>query len=227
MRSVAFILQTQGTQSFPKMVCVSHMCMFRQTQHISRICSNMKTTISYFSLTGIIQAVLMCVSFEAPVIRVLPGDFMEKMFCSHAYDLRIDHAFLTGEYVKRICDHPALHDYDLSCLHCILIGGVRLSALMMSRIRSSLQRVKVIQAYGLVETGLVAAFEESDYGTALERPMSVGRLLPGIRTKVVDLETRKSLGPNCKGELVVKGDSLMLGYAKRYLVYSRLKEIYH
>lgn len=153
----------------------------------------------------------MCTSFEAPIIRILPGDFTEKMFCNHIHDLRIDHAFLTAEYAKRICGHPALHDYDLSCLQCILIGGVRLSALMMSRIRASLQKVKVIQAYGLVEVGLVAAFEENDYGTALQHPMSVGKPLPGVRIKVVDLETRKPLGPNCRGELVVKGDSLMLG----------------
>lgn len=188
--------------------------MYRQTQYIFNICSNLKTTVSYFSLNSFVQVVLMCTSFEGQVIRILPGEFTEKMFCSHVHDLRIDHAFLTAEYAKRICGHPALQDYDLSCLQCILIGGVRLSALMMTRIRASLQRIKVIQAYGLVEVGLVAAFKEIDYTTALEYPMSVGRLLPGLTIKVVDLETRKSLGPNCRGELIVKGDSLMLGYLK-------------
>lgn len=71
--------------------------------------------------------------------------------------------------------------------------------------------VKVIQTYCLVEVGLVAAFEEENYSPALERPMSVGGLLPGVKVKILDLETRKALGPNCRGELVVKGDSLMLG----------------
>lgn len=145
-------------------------------------------------------------------MRILPGDFMEKVFCSHVHDLRIDHAFLTAEFAKRICNHPALQDYNLSSLQCILIGGVRLSALMMTRIRASLPKIKVIQTYGLVEVGLVAAFEESDYATALEYPMSVGRILPGVKIKVVDLDTRVPLGPNCRGELLVKGDSVMLGY---------------
>lgn len=156
----------------------------------------------------------MCVCFEAPVLRILPGDFSEKLFCSYVNDLKIDHAFLTAEYAKIICDHPALQDYNLSSLECILIGGVRLSALMMSRIRASLQKIKVLQTYGLVEVGLVAAFRESDYTTALEHPMSVGSVVPGVKIRVVDVETRKPLGPNCRGELIVKGDSLMLGYLK-------------
>lgn len=209
---MAFILQTQGTLSFPKMVCLSHLYIYKQTNNLFRICNNLKTTISYFSLNSVIQAIIMCVSFEAPVVRILPGDFLEKFFCSHVHDLRIGHAFLSAEYAKKICNHPALQDYNLSSLQCILIGGVRLSALMMTRIRSSLQKIKVIQTYGLVELGLVAAFEENDYATALEYPMSVGRVLPGVKIKVVDVDTRVPLGPNCRGELLVKSDSVMLGY---------------
>lgn len=186
--------------------------MYKQTQHIFRVCNNLKTIISYFSLTSVIQAVIMCASFEAQVVRILSGDFTEKAFCSHVHDLRIDHAFLTAEYAKRICDHPAVQDYNLSSLQCILIGGVRMSALMITRIRTSLQKVKVIQTYGLVEVGFVAAFEENDYANALEHPMSVGKVLPGVRIKVVDVDTRKPLGANCRGELIVKGNSVMLGY---------------
>lgn len=136
-RSVAFILQTQGTQDFPKMVCVSHLAIYRQIQNMFRICSNVKTTISYITLTSIRQTTLVCLSFEAPIVRVLPGEFTEKIFCSNVHDLRIDHAFLTAEYAKMISVHPAMQDYDISCLKSILIGGVRLSALAMSRIRFS------------------------------------------------------------------------------------------
>lgn len=40
------------------------------------------------------------------------------------------------------------------------------------------------------------------------------KVLPDVKIRVVDLETRKALGPNARGELLVKGDSLMLGYLK-------------
>ncbi len=44
---------------------------------------------------------------------------------------------------------------------------------------------------------------------------TVGRPLPGVAVKVVDLETGAELGPNCSGMLLVSGPNVMKGYYGR------------
>lgn len=72
--------------------------------------------------------------------------------------------------------------------------------------------MKVIQLYGLAEVGFVASFTENDYNTALTLPASVGKPLTGVKMKVVNTESRKSVSADIWGELLVKGSGMMLGY---------------
>ena len=44
---------------------------------------------------------------------------------------------------------------------------------------------------------------------------TIGRPLPGIETKVVDLDTGRDLGPNRSGMLLVRGPNVMKGYFGR------------
>lgn len=45
-----------------------------------------------------------------------------------------------------------------------------------------------------------------------QRIGSIGPLMPSTEGKVIDPETGKSLGPNQRGELCIKGPQVMLGY---------------
>lgn len=106
--TVAFVVHTQGTSGVPKLVCTSHYSIFKQTQQYFGFLSNMKRMMSFFPLSNIIQAVLVCACFEAPVVRILPGEFSERSVCNAFHDLRIDHAFLTVDLAVKISNHPAL-----------------------------------------------------------------------------------------------------------------------
>lgn len=106
---VAFILQTQGTCELPKLVCVSHQYIFEQTRAFLRMLNNPERIISFFPLSTLIQAVIMCLCFESPVTRVLPGTISERNACLMIHDLRIDHAFCTTDFALSISVHPALH----------------------------------------------------------------------------------------------------------------------
>ena len=62
--------------------------------------------------------------------------------------------------------------------------------------------------YGLTETVNVCAVNSvSEF-----KDGSVGRPLPNVKFKVVDLKTRKEVGLNIDGELLVSGETLMNGY---------------
>jgi len=69
-------------------------------------------------------------------------------------------------------------------------------------------------AYGLSETCSSFASHRSDTPRELLR-LSMGRLLPGNRLRVVDPETGRALRPGQDGELAVAGPTLMLHYVGR------------
>lgn len=71
--------------------------------------------------------------------------------------------------------------------------------------------MKILQAYGTTETGFVAGFPEDDYDNAVQVPSSVGKLFPGVKIKVVSLDTKEILGTDCWGQLLIKGNTTMSG----------------
>jgi len=77
--------------------------------------------------------------------------------------------------------------------------------------------VRPVEGYGLTETSPVVSSNIPPGRAAGEKPWgckegTVGRPLPGISAKVVDLETGAELAPGRSGMLLVKGPNVMLGY---------------
>ena len=66
-------------------------------------------------------------------------------------------------------------------------------------------------AYGLTETGPTVSITRFD-DPAERRAQTVGRPLPGVEVRVVDLATGNLHGPEAVGELAVRGANVMVGY---------------
>lgn len=63
--------------------------------------------------------------------------------------------------------------------------------------------------YGLTEATLIITHcPPNEF-----RSGSIGKLVPFMCAKVIDINSGKSVGPNVTGELCLKGDMLMKGYA--------------
>ncbi|KAK4872937.1 hypothetical protein RN001_014966 [Aquatica leii] len=199
-RTVAFIVASQGTGNQSKLICVSHDAMQLQINEFANIIlQNPQKILSFFPLHWITQLALVCYCFESSTIRVIPGSFAERCACRLIHDLQIDVAALGTEYARRMLEDVSANDFDF----------------MITNLRKNFKTAKVLQCYGLSEmSGLVAGFPISDYDIADERPGSVGKVLPGIKFKIIDLKTGQVLGSDWWGELIVTGASLMLGYYK-------------
>ncbi|KAJ4447530.1 hypothetical protein ANN_09537, partial [Periplaneta americana] len=102
----------------------------------------------------------------------------------------------------------AVGKYNLSSIKVIQCGAAPLSKDIEIKLQERLQPERFGQGYGLTETTLGVT------GGALEenRTGSVGKLLPGVICKVVDLETGKNQGPYKSGEMRFKGPNIMKGY---------------
>ena len=97
---------------------------------------------------------------------------------------------------------------DLSTVRTGIVAGSPVAAELVQRIR----RWNDVQiAYGLTETGPTVTVTRFD-DDAEARTRTVGRPIPGVEVRVVDLTTGALHGPEAVGELAVKGSNVMTGY---------------
>jgi len=80
---------------------------------------------------------------------------------------------------------------------------------LIHRTRELLPNVKLVQVYGLSETGFLTSLPDHEHTEA--RLMSCGRPCPGIDVQVVD-EDGKRVQAGHRGELVARGANVTCGY---------------
>ncbi|KAL8140862.1 hypothetical protein V2J09_006883 [Rumex salicifolius] len=110
--------------------------------------------------------------------------------------------------------------YDLRSLEVLRCGGAPLSEDVSRRFIAKFPWIQIPQGYGLTETsGMVARQlspeEKKRYG-------SVGRLFSLMEAKIVDPSTGEALPPGHRGEMWLRGPTIMKGFV--YVV-DRLKEL--
>ncbi|KAJ4712533.1 4-coumarate:CoA ligase-like protein [Melia azedarach] len=96
--------------------------------------------------------------------------------------------------------------YDLSSLRLLRCGGAPLTVGAFENFKKKFPDAKIIQGYGLTEGGLAAETRDA------EKLGSVGRLVELMEAKIVDPLTGEALPPGQKGELLLRGPSIMIGY---------------
>ncbi|KAK8648891.1 hypothetical protein V6N13_129633 [Hibiscus sabdariffa] len=99
--------------------------------------------------------------------------------------------------------------YDLSSLQSIVCGGAPLGKDLIDRFLEKFPTVEIRQGYALTEsTGFGASMHRAEecrkYG-------SVGLLSPNLEAKIIDPGTGTALNVNQRGELWVRGPSVMKG----------------
>lgn len=68
--------------------------------------------------------------------------------------------------------------------------------------------LELCEGYGTTETSPVV----STNLPGANKPGSIGKVLPGVRVKIVDINTGEALPPGGEGKILVKGDLVMKGY---------------
>ena len=120
--------------------------------------------------------------------------------------------------IQMLVDHPGIGGRDLSSLRQIVYGASPISEALLDRAMACLPGVRFVQAYGMTELSPGATVlmpeEHVGAGRAKGRHRSGGRALLGVEVKIVDTEDRP-VGPGTVGEIVVRGDVVMMGYWNR------------
>jgi long-chain acyl-CoA synthetase len=111
-----------------------------------------------------------------------------------------------------LVNHPRIREFDLSSLAICASGGAPLPVEVLNRFKE-LTGITPSEGYGLTETAPLGTMQAK--GTD-PRPGTVGLPAPRTLIEVVDLDTGMTvLPPGEKGEICVRGPSVMKGYWKK------------
>jgi len=104
---------------------------------------------------------------------------------------------------------PEDKPYDLSSLDVLAYGGSPIAPELVRRTRKLLPNAKLLQCYGLSETGFLTGLEDQDHVES--KLLSCGRPCPGIDPRIEDA-AGKEVEVGQHGELVARGANVMRGY---------------
>jgi long-chain acyl-CoA synthetase len=104
---------------------------------------------------------------------------------------------------------PEVKKYDLNSLEVLAYGGSPIAPEIIDRTRELLPNIKLVQVYGLSETGFLTGLQDHEHTD--DRLTSCGRPCPGIDVQVTD-ESGKQVETGRTGELVARGANVMRGY---------------
>ncbi len=100
---------------------------------------------------------------------------------------------------------PGRAERDLSSLRLAVTGAAVVPVVLIERMREDLQIDQVVTAFGMTEAVVVTICREGDSAETVAT--TCGRAIPGMETRIDG-----ATGPGDEGELLVRGDYVMLGY---------------
>jgi long-chain acyl-CoA synthetase len=131
---------------------------------------------------------------------------------------RVTDVLLVPTMIQMLVDHPALKSYDLSSLRNITYGASPISEAVLGRAMAALPGARFTQAYGMTELSPIATLlhwnEHIGEGRAKGRHRAAGRATLGCEVRIVDADD-KPVAFGTVGEIVVRGDNVMMGYWER------------
>jgi long-chain acyl-CoA synthetase len=131
---------------------------------------------------------------------------------------QVTHVVLVPTMIQMFVDQPGFEDFDLSSLRRVSYGASPISEALLDRAMKALPHVKFLQAYGMTELSPVATVlpweDHFGEGRAKGRHRSGGKPAPMVEVRIADPHG-KTLPPREVGEIIARGDIVMMGYWER------------
>jgi fatty-acyl-CoA synthase len=108
-------------------------------------------------------------------------------------------------------EHPSFAGRDVSSLRTGIMSGSPCPIELMHRAIREMGVGEITIAYGQTEASPLISMTRTD-DPIQRRVGTVGRALPGIETRIVDLVSGEELPDGVSGELCCRGHNVMLGY---------------
>ncbi|MBK5276539.1 MAG: AMP-binding protein [Desulfuromonadales bacterium] len=207
---------TSGTTGFPKGVMLTHYNVVNNGFNIGEC---MKLTekdrlcipVPFFHCFGCVLGVMACVTHATTMVPVEIFDPLKVLQTIEAEKCTAVHGVPTM-FIAEL-EHPEFGRFDLSSLRTGIMAGSNCPIEVMKKVISQMNAGEITIAYGQTESSPVITQTRTDDAIEL-RVATVGRALPDVEVKIVDIETGATLPPGKQGELCTRGYLVMKGYYK-------------
>jgi long-chain acyl-CoA synthetase len=209
--AILALVYTSGTTGHPKGVAVSHASILANIDHLNYWMRYRESSV-HLHAAPIFHIIDFPFMFAAPAFgacQVTIPKFSPQRFCETVERERVSQSVLVPTMINMLTQFDKLGNYDLTSLQTFAYGGSPMAPELIRRIRAVLPNLKLLQCYGLSETGFLTGLEDHEHTE--DRLMSCGRTCPGIDLRVMD-ESGKELEAGRHGELVARGANVMRGY---------------
>jgi acyl-CoA synthetase (AMP-forming)/AMP-acid ligase II len=209
--AVLALIYTSGTTGRPKGVMVTHANVLANLQNFNFWMRYTEGGV-YLHAAPIFHIADFPCMFAAPAFgacQVTIPKFSPQSFCETVERERVSHTVLVPTMMNLLTQFPEVKKYDLSSLEVLAYGGSPIAPEIIDRTRELLPNVKLVQVYGLSETGFLTGLQDHEH--TADRLTSCGRPCPGIDVQVTD-ESGKQVENGRTGELVARGANVMRGY---------------
>ena len=209
--AILALIYTSGTTGQPKGVEMRHSNILENLYHTTFWLPFEEGSV-HLHAAPIFHIADFPFMFAAPAFgacQVTIPKFSPQTFCETVLRERVTHTVLVPTMINMLTQFPELKKYDLTSLRHLGYGGSPMAPELVHRTRQVLPNVKLVQVYGLSETGFLTGLLDHEHTE--DKLMSCGRPCVGVEVTVVD-ESGKEVQTGQKGELVARGANIMRGY---------------
>ncbi|MFZ4856496.1 MAG: AMP-binding protein [Desulfuromonadaceae bacterium] len=207
---------TSGTTGFPKGVMLTHYNIVNNGFNIGecmklseedRLC----IPVPFFHCFGCVLGVMACVTHATTMVPVEIFDPLKVLQTIEKEKCTAVHGVPTM-FIAEL-EHPDFKNFNLTTLRTGIMAGSNCPIEVMKKVNGDMHASEITIAYGQTEASPVITQTRTDDALEL-RVATVGRSLPDVETKIVDIETNETLPPGKQGELCTRGYHVMKGYYK-------------
>ncbi|MEJ8855527.1 AMP-binding protein [Variovorax robiniae] len=211
-RDLVALPYSSGTTGRAKGVMLTHrnlVAMMAQLETLfgERTDDKSLAVLPFFHCYGLLAFVCMTVLRGSTCVTMPRFDL--EQFLQLIERHRVTSLMVVPPIVLALAKHPLVAKHDLSSVEFINSGAAPLGEALQNE-ASARMGVEVRQGYGMSECTLAVSGRRRDGDPG--KPGAVGRLLPNMEARLLDTSTGAELGPNQRGELVVRGPTVMRGY---------------
>jgi fatty-acyl-CoA synthase len=207
---------TSGTTGFPKGVQLTHANIVKNAFFIGecmelgpedRVC----IPVPFFHCFGCVLGTLNTVAHEGTMVPV--ETFDPKAVLEAVHKERCTAVLGVPTMFIAELEHPNYEEYDTSSLRTGIMAGSPCPEEVMKQVVNDMGAEEITIAYGQTESSPVITQTRTD--DPIERRVStVGRALPDVEVKIVDMESGEEAGTGEQGDLCTRGYHVMKGYYK-------------
>ncbi|KAI4499816.1 hypothetical protein M0802_005072 [Mischocyttarus mexicanus] len=202
----AAVLYSSGTTGPPKAVLISHFSFIYNASSPNGLNpEGIPLWFSqYFWITGVF---LMISSITRYCVKLLGITFEEKTACKIIEEYKVTWIFMSPSMVNRILRSGYFKKYDVSSIKKMNVSGNVFTEKSQHQLQECIPNADIIQMFGTTELAGIVTSTKPYYTAG-----SIGTVVNNAEVKIIDLESRITLGPNKTGELLIKSFTVMKGY---------------